>query len=139
MQDRADQADASTANLRALIEERLPLAAAAGGGGERIEHEPAAEENLQGENPAPSPEMAALVAKMAKLEETVSKAEKISAGGLDMDRLCPFPNARLPERFKMPDFAKFDGTGDPKTHLMAYHSAMKLHGIEEDTMAQLFP
>ncbi|KAG5549095.1 hypothetical protein RHGRI_014462 [Rhododendron griersonianum] len=83
--------------------------------------------------------MAVLIAKMAKLEETVSKVEKIGAGGLDMDRLCPFPNARLPERFKMPDFVKFDGSGDPKTHLLAYHSAMKLHRIEEETMAQLFP
>lgn len=137
MQERADQADASTANLRALIEERLPPAVAAGGGGG--ERELVVEENRQGENPAPNPEMAMLIAKMAKLEETVSKAEKIGAGGLNMDRLCPFPNTRLPERFKMPDFVKFDGSGDPKTHLLAYHSAMKLHGIEEETMAQLFP
>lgn len=136
MQQRADQADASMANIRALIEERLP---AGGGGGEGREREPAVEDIPQLENPVPNPEMAALVAKMAKLEESVSKFEKIGAGGLDMDRLCPFPNARLPERFKMPDFAKFDGTGDPKTHLLAYHGAMKLHGVEEEAMAQVFP
>ncbi|KAI8555009.1 hypothetical protein RHMOL_Rhmol05G0140800 [Rhododendron molle] len=64
--------------------------------------------------------MAALIAKMAKLEESVSKFEKIGAGGLDMDRLCPFPNIRFPERFKMQDFANFDG-------------------VEEEAMAQLFP
>ncbi|KAI8559993.1 hypothetical protein RHMOL_Rhmol04G0220400 [Rhododendron molle] len=61
--------------------------------------------------------MAALIAKMAKLEEAVFKSEKIGVGGLDMDRLCLFSNARLPERFKMPDFTKFDGISDPKTHL----------------------
>lgn len=129
MQQRADQADASMANLRALIEERLP-AAAAGGGGERPNPESEAEEIPRIENPGQNPEIAALIAKMAKLEESITKSERLGAGGLDMDRLCPFPNARLPERFKMPDFAKFDGTGDPKTHLLAYHSAMKPHRVE---------
>ncbi|XP_058185725.1 uncharacterized protein LOC131302948 [Rhododendron vialii] len=138
MQQRANQADASMANLHTIIEERLPLVAR-GEGGERREREIIAEEVLLVENPAPSPEMAELIAKMAKLEETISKSERKGVGGLDMDRLCPFPNARLPERFKMPDFAKFNGTGDLKTHLLAYHGAMKLHGVEEDAMAQLFP
>ncbi|KAI8536033.1 hypothetical protein RHMOL_Rhmol10G0224000 [Rhododendron molle] len=139
MQRRADQTDASMTDLRTLIEERLPLVAAADGGGERQNLEVEAEDIPREENPAQNPEIAALIAKMAKLEESVTKSERLGAGGLDMDRLCPFPNARLPERFKMPDFAKFDGTGDPRTHLLAYHSAMKLHGVEEDAMAQLFP
>ncbi|KAI8538443.1 hypothetical protein RHMOL_Rhmol09G0104000 [Rhododendron molle] len=44
MQQRADRADASMTNLRALIEERLPATAAGGGGGEDREREPEAEE-----------------------------------------------------------------------------------------------
>ncbi|KAI8538346.1 hypothetical protein RHMOL_Rhmol09G0095700 [Rhododendron molle] len=96
------------ANLCALIEERLPPPGGADGGGEDRERGPKDERDLCMDILAPNPEMAALIAKMAKLEESVSKSEKIGASGLDMDRLCPFPNARLPERFKMPDFAKFD-------------------------------
>lgn len=88
---------------------------------------------------ASNPEMAALIAKTAKFEETVSKSEKLGVGGIDMDRLCLFLNAKLPERFKMPNFSKFDGTGDPKTHLLGCHGAMKLHGVESDAMAQMFP
>ncbi|KAI8550891.1 hypothetical protein RHMOL_Rhmol06G0142700 [Rhododendron molle] len=139
MQQRADQADASMTNLRALIEERLPLVAAAGGGGERPNPEAEAEEIPRVENPGSNLEIAALITKMAKLEESVTKSERLGAGGLNMDRLCPFPNARLPERFQMLNFAKFDGTGDPKTPLVAYHGAMKLHRVEEAAMAQLFP
>ncbi|KAI8559878.1 hypothetical protein RHMOL_Rhmol04G0209800 [Rhododendron molle] len=111
MQQRADQADTSMATLRALIEERLPPPGGAGGGGEGREREPEVEENLRIEIPTPNSKIAALIAKMTKLEESVSKSEKIGAAGLDMDRLCPFPNARLPERFKMLDFAKFDALG----------------------------
>ncbi|XP_058189172.1 uncharacterized protein LOC131306766 [Rhododendron vialii] len=39
----------------------------------------------------------------------------------------------------MPDFSKFDGTGDPKTHLLGYHVAMKLFGVEDDVMVQMLP
>ncbi|KAI8563690.1 hypothetical protein RHMOL_Rhmol03G0129000 [Rhododendron molle] len=138
MQERADQAVTSMANLGALIEEQL-LARGGRIGDERFEREPKLELEIPLEVIVPNPKMAVIIAKMAKLEEAVSKSEKIGAGGLDMDILCLFRNARLPERFKVPDFAKFDGTGDPKTHLLGYHGAMKLHAIEDDVMAQLFP
>ncbi|KAI8550575.1 hypothetical protein RHMOL_Rhmol06G0117800 [Rhododendron molle] len=109
MQQTPDQVEASMANLHALLEERLPPRR------ERVEEERANPEP-EAEIPhlevaIPNLEMATRIAKMAKLEEVVSKSEKIGAGGLDMDRLCLFPNARLPERFKMPDFTKFEGTG----------------------------
>ncbi|KAI8551029.1 hypothetical protein RHMOL_Rhmol06G0153200 [Rhododendron molle] len=70
-------------------------------------------------------DITALMAKMAKLEESIAKAEKVKASGIDLDRLCLYPNAKLPEKFKMPNLAKFDGSGDPRTHLYSYHAAMK--------------
>src|SRR5271156_7103908 len=76
---------------------------------------------------------------MAKLEVLMSKVEKGNTEGIDMDKFCVYPNAKLPPRFKMPDFSKFDGSSDPKTHLYGYHAAMKLHGVEYDAMAQMFP
>ncbi|KAI8572312.1 hypothetical protein RHMOL_Rhmol01G0187900 [Rhododendron molle] len=76
--------------------------------------------------PILNPNMTALMAKMAKLEEAVSKSEKINVGGIDLDHLCLYPNAKLPNKFKMPNLVKFDRSGDPKTHLYGYHAAMKL-------------
>ncbi|KAI8530377.1 hypothetical protein RHMOL_Rhmol11G0053400 [Rhododendron molle] len=100
---------------------------------------PAANSNLTGRELIRNLDIAALMAKMAKLEESVTKSEKISIGGIDLDRLCLYPNAKLPDKFKMPDLVKFDGSGDPKTHLYGYHAAMKLLKVESEAMSQLFP
>ncbi|KAI8542777.1 hypothetical protein RHMOL_Rhmol08G0166200 [Rhododendron molle] len=86
-----------------------------------------------------NPDMTTLMAKMAKLEESVSKSEMINAGGIDLDRLYLYPNAKLPNKFKMPKLAKFDGSGDPRTHICNYHAAMKLLSVELEAMSQLFP
>ncbi|KAI8550616.1 hypothetical protein RHMOL_Rhmol06G0121500 [Rhododendron molle] len=104
-----------------------------------IVHAPAANPNPAGGAPITNPDVTALIAKMAKLEESISNAEKINAGGIDLDRLCLYPNAKLPEKFKMPDLAKFDGSGDPRTHIYSYHAAMKLLSVEPEAMSQLFP
>ena len=89
--------------------------------------------------PFPPPaEMDTLLAKMAELEASVKKSALLSAGGIDMDQLCMFPNAKLPDKFRAPDFAKFDGTGDPKTHLAGYVATMSLHNLGSDVMAQMF-
>ncbi|KAI8524819.1 hypothetical protein RHMOL_Rhmol13G0179700 [Rhododendron molle] len=103
----------------------------------RIVHAPAG--NPTGIVPVENSDITALVAKMAKLEESIAKAEKVKARGIDLDRLYLYPNARLPEKFKMPDLAKFDGSGDPRTHLYSYHAAMKLLSVEPEAMSQLFP
>ncbi|KAI8568522.1 hypothetical protein RHMOL_Rhmol02G0207200 [Rhododendron molle] len=42
-----------------------------------------------------------------------SKGDQI----LDFDGLCLFPNAKLPEKFKMPDIEKFNGTGNRTSHV----------------------
>lgn len=132
MWQRANQADPAMTNLTALITEQLLP---------KVEEEI---HNPEVEIPNPertvsNPEMVALIAKIAKLEVAVSKSKKLGVGGIAMYRICLFPNAKLPERFKMQDFSKFNGTGDLKTHLLGYHVAMKLHGVQNDTMAQMFP
>ncbi|KAI8538691.1 hypothetical protein RHMOL_Rhmol09G0124600 [Rhododendron molle] len=100
---------------------------------------PATNPNLTGRELVQNPDIVALMAKMAKLEESVKKSEKISTGGIDLDHLCLYPNAKLPDKFKMPDLVKFNGSGDPKTHLYGYHAAMKLLKVESEAMSQLFP
>ncbi|KAJ9186810.1 hypothetical protein P3X46_002342 [Hevea brasiliensis] len=50
-------------------------------------------------------------------------------GLLDADDFDIQLDGNLPEKFKMPDLAKFDGTGDPKTHLRSYLIVMKTTAI----------
>lgn len=80
----------------------------------------------------------AIMAKLTKLEESVKKQEKVAATGVDMEKLCLFPNAKLPDRFKPIDWEKFDGSGDPKAHLQTYVGTLSMYGIEKDAMAQMF-
>lgn len=80
----------------------------------------------------------AIMAKLTKLEESLKRQEKVAATGVDMEKLCFFPNAELPDRFKPIDWEKFDGTGDPKAHLQTYVGTLSMYGIEKDAMAQMF-
>lgn len=75
---------------------------------------------------------------MSRLEESVRKHEKIATTRIDMDKLCLFPNAKLPEKFKPVDFKKFDGTGDPRIHLQAYVGSFSIQGVGKDAMGQMF-
>ncbi|KAI8550549.1 hypothetical protein RHMOL_Rhmol06G0116100 [Rhododendron molle] len=85
-----------------------------------------------------NPEMAAVLAKITQLEQSVARNEKIATTGFDINKLYLFPNAKLPEKFRPIDFAKFDGTGDPKAHLTGYIGALSTWGVERDAMAQMF-
>ncbi|KAI8529975.1 hypothetical protein RHMOL_Rhmol11G0017700 [Rhododendron molle] len=82
--------------------------------------------------------MAAIKAKLAQLEQSLARSERITSIGFDIDKLCLFPNARLPKKFRPIDFAKFDGTGDPKAHLIGYIGALSMWGVEKDAMAEMF-
>ncbi|KAI8571777.1 hypothetical protein RHMOL_Rhmol01G0145300 [Rhododendron molle] len=82
--------------------------------------------------------MAAVLAKITQLEQSVARNEKIATTGFDINKLCLFPNAELPEKFRPIDFVKFDGTGDPKAHLTGYIRALSMWGVERDAMAQMF-
>ncbi|KAI8571880.1 hypothetical protein RHMOL_Rhmol01G0154300 [Rhododendron molle] len=162
MQQRAAQTDANVTRLNELFDTRIPPPLEEESEAEddphvqrvmvedpnnpgrvivqhnpRIVHTPTG--NPAGNVLAKNLDITALVAKMAQLEESIAKAEKVKAGGIDLDRLCLYPNAKLPEKFKMPDLAKFDGSGDPRTHLYSYHVAMKLLSVEPKAMSQLFP
>ncbi|KAH7852473.1 hypothetical protein Vadar_025178 [Vaccinium darrowii] len=79
-----------------------------------------------------------MLAKIARLEESVTKSEQQAITGFDMDKLCLFPSAKLPKKFKHVNFEKFDGTGDPRGHIQAYMSSISLQDVDEPTMAQMF-
>ncbi|XP_057986706.1 uncharacterized protein LOC131171253 [Hevea brasiliensis] len=76
---------------------------------------------------------------MEKLQASVKKqAEFTGMGLLDADDFDIHLDGNLPEKFKMPDLAKFDGTGDPKTHLRSYLIVMKITGLTKNKVTQFF-
>ena len=63
---------------------------------------------------------------------------RISGNYMDYTHMSPYPKARLPEKFKMPNIEKFGGSGPPIVHLRSYHRAMTLLGAFEEIVAQMF-
>ncbi|XP_057994336.1 uncharacterized protein LOC131174597 [Hevea brasiliensis] len=66
------------------------------------------------------------------------QAEFAGMGLLDADDFDIQLDGNLPEIFKMPNLAKFDGTGDPKTHLRSYLIVMKTTGLTKNQVTQFF-
>ncbi|KAJ9170390.1 hypothetical protein P3X46_018502 [Hevea brasiliensis] len=76
---------------------------------------------------------------MEKLQASVKKqAEFTGMGLLDADDFDIQLDGNLPEKIKMPDLAKFDGTGDPKTHLRSYLIVMKTTVLTKNQVTQFF-
>jgi len=46
---------------------------------------------------------------------------RISGNYMDYTHMSPYPKARLPKMFKMPNIEKFGGSGPPIVHLRSYH------------------
>ncbi|KAI8530272.1 hypothetical protein RHMOL_Rhmol11G0043600 [Rhododendron molle] len=87
---------------------------------------PNPESSLARDTPIANPQVAELIAKINKLEESILRTERMGRGEIDMDHLSLFPNAKLPNKFKGMDFAKFDGTIDPKAHLLGYVGSLSM-------------
>ncbi|MBY3556038.1 hypothetical protein HGI15_22120, partial [Modestobacter lapidis] len=78
-----------------------------------------------------------LASKIEALERTL-KGIRRADDLVDIRSLSLFPQARIPQQFKMPDLEKFDGTNCPKAHLKMYARAMQPRGADDELMAQLF-
>ena len=74
-------------------------------------------------------EVKLLVNKMAPLEFTFKyKGSRTSKSFTD---LALFKDEPLPDDFKLPNFAKFDRTGDPRVHLRQYATFMAATKLTE--------
>ena len=62
-----------------------------------------------------SKQMKALTQKMSKMEELM-RGQGMGYS-FDFDDMMQFDGDKLPDKFKMPQLQKFDGTGDPRIHL----------------------
>nr|XP_027120488.1 uncharacterized protein LOC113737456 [Coffea arabica] len=81
-----------------------------------------------------------LLKRLDRFDEFIRKSQGLSKQGvLDYDDLCLFPNVQLPVGFKTPKFNKYDGTGNPKTHLRLFANKLGRPVDDENLPLRLFP
>ncbi|XP_071912119.1 uncharacterized protein [Coffea arabica] len=81
-----------------------------------------------------------LLKRLDRFDEFMRRSQGLNKQGvLDYDKLCLFPNVQLPEGFKTPKFNKYDGTGNPKTHLRLFANKLGRPTDDENLPLRLFP
>ena len=80
--------------------------------------------------------MQALNQKMSKMEELI-RGQGIGHS-FDFDDILCMEGDELPEKFKMPQLQKFDGTGDPRIHLSQYTTTMSTTKAPLSVVTRLF-
>ncbi|XP_070050946.1 uncharacterized protein [Nicotiana tomentosiformis] len=77
-----------------------------------------------------------------ELKKLTSRVQSVEGGkgveGLNYEELCIHPDVELLEGYKPPKFEMFDGTGDPKVHLMTYCDKLVGVGKDERICMKLF-
>lgn len=77
--------------------------------------------------------------KVLQMEETLRSIKGIGAhGNVSYADLCIFSGVHYPEKFKTPDFEKYDGLGDPYTHLKVFIGELGSYAEDEKLRMQLF-
>ncbi|XP_071926092.1 uncharacterized protein [Coffea arabica] len=88
----------------------------------------------------PTPIDKDLLRRLDRFDDFMRKNQGLSRhGGLDYDELCLFPDIQLPLGFKTPKFSKYDGTGNPKTHLKMFANKLGKPVDDESLPMRLFP
>ena len=83
-----------------------------------------------------SKQMKALTQKMSKMEELM-RGQGMSYS-FDFDDMIQLDGDKLPDKFKMPQLQKFDGTGDPRIHLSQYTTIMSTTKAPMSMVTRLF-
>jgi hypothetical protein len=74
-----------------------------------------------------------------QLEYILNKLNTLEGnqGAIDPAEFCIVTDIEIPKDFKIPDFPKYDGTGDPKIHVYMYTSRMGAY-LKNDKMMMYF-
>ena len=80
---------------------------------------------------------------MQALNQKLSKMEELMKGqgigySFDFDDILCMEGDQLPDKFKMLQLQKFDGTGDPRIHLSQYTTTMSTTKAPISVVARLF-
>jgi hypothetical protein len=77
--------------------------------------------------------------RLKQIEEKMRSIQGVDRlGDLDFSDLALFQEIPMPDKFKVPDFEKFDGTGHPVVHLKIYMAKMSPYQQYTKLMVQTF-
>ncbi|XP_019447336.1 PREDICTED: uncharacterized protein LOC109350566 [Lupinus angustifolius] len=76
---------------------------------------------------------------MEKIEEQLKTIRGADAhGSLRIEELCHATNVVIPKDFKVPDFSKYDESGNPRFHLVSYATKMAMWSKEDEFLICFF-
>ncbi|XP_043721207.1 uncharacterized protein LOC122668737 [Telopea speciosissima] len=75
--------------------------------------------------------------KFYRLERTIQNLKGVEDQIIDIEGLCFFPHAILPDKFKWKS-DKIDDRGDPHTHLRSFIGQLKSRGFTDEQLGQTF-
>ncbi|KAK9274791.1 hypothetical protein L1049_022043 [Liquidambar formosana] len=84
-------------------------------------------------------ENAEMKARMDRMQTAWQKSQGMDDYMYSMAGITADSKVQLPPKFKIADYEKFDGTGDPKQHLRQYLSIARMRGLTADQVLHAFP
>ncbi|XP_019241724.1 PREDICTED: uncharacterized protein LOC109221721 [Nicotiana attenuata] len=86
-----------------------------------------------------SPEQEEITRRMRSMEQSLKNIQGLSGQkSVSYADLCMFPHVHLPLGFKTPKFEKYDGHGDPISHLKKYCNQLRGAGGREELLMAYF-
>ncbi|XP_050897085.1 uncharacterized protein LOC127103890 [Lathyrus oleraceus] len=76
--------------------------------------------------------------KVKAIKEKLRAMESTNTLGLDAAEMCLVPGVVIPSKFKVPDFEKYKGASDPRTHIQAYCRKMTAYFDDDRLLMNFF-
>ncbi|XP_050916800.1 uncharacterized protein LOC127131972 [Lathyrus oleraceus] len=76
--------------------------------------------------------------KVKAIKEKLRAIQSTNTLGLDAVEICLVPGVVIPSIFKVPDFEKYKGASDPRTHSRAYCLKMATYSDDDRLLMHLF-
>lgn len=89
-------------------------------------------------NDAFAPPTAEVEKKVCTTKEKLKAMKVPNDMGLDADEICLMPGVRIPTKFKVPNFEKYKGASNPRTHIRSYCWKMDAYSDDERLLMHFF-
>ncbi|XP_050919407.1 uncharacterized protein LOC127136940 [Lathyrus oleraceus] len=76
--------------------------------------------------------------KVKAIEEKLKAMGSTDVLGLDAEEMCLVPGVIIPAKFKVPEFEKYKGNSDPRTHIRAYYQKMAAYSSDDQILMHFF-
>lgn len=85
-----------------------------------------------------SPPTAEVEKKVCAIKEKLNAMEGSNAIGLETAEICLVPSVIIPAKFKVPNFEKYKGASDLRTHIRAYCWKMTANSDDDRLLMHFF-